>query len=190
MNLPNKLTVLRILLVPVFVVVMMVWRTEDWAAIVGCVLFLGASLTDLFDGKIARKHGLITDFGKFLDPLADKFMVIAAFLCILYRTDSPFFRTVLFVVTMLVIFRELAVTSIRLVASSSANVVIAANKLGKFKTGTQVTCIITLLVEPFIPILNEYLVLSYIMLALSAIMTLWSGINYLVSYWKYLDPEK
>lgn len=149
MNLPNKLTVLRILLVPVFIVVMMVWRTEAWAAIVGCVIFTVASLTDLFDGKIARKRGLITDFGKFLDPLADKFMVIAALLCIIYRTDAPVFRTVLFIVTMLVIFRELAVTSIRLVASSSsAHVVIAANKLGKFKTGTQVTCIITMLVEP------------------------------------------
>ena len=63
MNLPNKLTVLRILLVPVFIVVMMVWRTEAWAAIIGCVIFTAASLTDLFDGKIARKRGLITDFG-------------------------------------------------------------------------------------------------------------------------------
>lgn len=191
MNLPNKLTVLRILLVLVFIVVMMVWRTEAWATIVGCVIFTVASLTDLFDGKIARKRGLITDFGKFLDPLADKFMVIAALLCIIYRTDAPVFRTVLFIVTMLVIFRELAVTSIRLVASSSsAHVVIAANKLGKFKTGTQVTCIITMLVEPFIPFLNQYLILSYATLACAAVMTVWSGINYMVSYWKFLDPEK
>lgn len=191
MNLPNKLTVLRILLVPVLIVVMMVWRTEAWAAIVGCVIFTAASLTDLFDGKIARKRGLITDFGKFLDPLADKFMVIAALLCIIYRTDAPLFRTVLFIVTMLVIFRELAVTSIRLVASSSsAHVVIAASKLGKFKTGTQVTCIITMLVEPFIPFLNQYLILSYATLACAAVMTVWSGINYMVSYWKFLDPEK
>lgn len=190
MNLPNKLTVARILLVPVLIIVLMVWRTEEWAALVGAVIFLGASLTDLFDGKIARKYGLITDFGKFLDPLADKFMVIAALLCILYRSDAPLFRTILFIVTMIVIFRELAVTSMRLVVSSSSGVVVPANKLGKFKTGTQVTCIITLLVEPFLPFLGEYLILSYATLACTAVLTLWSGIHYLASYWKYLDPEK
>lgn len=190
MNLPNKLTVLRILMVPVFVVIMMVWRTEAWAAIVGCVLFFIASLTDMLDGKIARRKGLITDFGKFLDPLADKFMVIGAFLCIIYRTDHITLRTALFIVAMLIIFRELAVTSIRLVASSSANIVIAANGLGKFKTGTQITCVITVLVEPLLPVLRDYLILSYAMLLCTAVITVWSGINYLVSYWKYLDPEK
>ena len=85
MNLPNKLTVLRLCLVPVFVVIMMV-SNAVWASVTGLLLFIFASLTDMLDGKIARKYNLITDFGKFMDPLADKFMVIGAMFVILYRS--------------------------------------------------------------------------------------------------------
>ncbi len=200
MNLPNKLTVLRMIMVPIFVVVLMV-SDALWAGIVGVVLFIGASLTDMLDGKIARKHNLVTDFGKFLDPLADKFMVIAALLVVLYKTmrTSPdsIFSTVFFWAVMIVIFRELAVTSIRLVVSGSSGIVIAANMLGKIKTCTQIACVVCCLVEPLVyanvPALADMSTLMPVSLATSALMlvfTLWSGINYIASYWKYLDPEK
>ncbi len=200
MNLPNKLTVLRMIMVPIFVVVLMV-SDALWAGIVGVVLFIGASLTDMLDGKIARKYNLVTDFGKFLDPLADKFMVIAALLVILYKTmrSSPdsVFSTVFFWAVMIVIFRELAVTSIRLVVSGSSGIVIAANMLGKIKTCTQIACVVCCLVEPLVyanvPALASVAKIMPVSLVTSALMlffTLWSGINYIASYWKYLDPEK
>ena len=201
MNLPNKLTVLRLLLVPFFVIILMVTNAV-WASLVGLVLFIVAALTDMLDGKIARKNNLVTDFGKFLDPLADKFMVIGAMLVIMYRSmtsgaPNRLFATLFFWAAMMVIFRELAVTSIRLVASGSKGVVLAANMLGKIKTVTQIICVCACIAEPimgtYIPYLGflvEYLPLSIASTALMLIFTLWSGINYIVSYWKYLDPEK
>ncbi|MBQ5892967.1 MAG: CDP-diacylglycerol--glycerol-3-phosphate 3-phosphatidyltransferase, partial [Clostridia bacterium] len=146
MNLPNKLTVLRLLLVPMFVVVMMV-ADAPWASITGLCLFVLASFTDMLDGKIARKHNLVTDFGKFMDPLADKFMVLGAMLVILYRSltrdaVNGLFCAVFFWAVLIVIFRELAVTSIRLVVSGSSGIVIAANMLGKIKTCTQIACVV------------------------------------------------
>lgn len=193
MNLPNKLSVLRMILVPVFVVVMML-VADPWGSIVGVALFIIASLTDMLDGKIARKYNLITDFGKFIDPLADKFMVIGALLVILYKYAT--IRPVFIWAVIIVIFRELAVTSIRLVASSSSGVVIAANWLGKIKTCTQIACVCATIIEPLIyqtaglEKMLVYLPLTYLTTALMIIFTLWSGINYIVSYWKYLDPQK
>lgn len=202
MNLPNKLTVLRILMVPVFVVVMMLPASlvsTTVTGIVGVVLFILASLTDMLDGKIARKYNLITDFGKLMDPLADKFMVIGALTVIVYRYDSirPFFIWAL----LLVIFRELAVTSLRLVASSSGGVVVAANMLGKIKTVTQIICVCTVIIEPMlyqIPALAHVLPeawvawtpLSYLTGGAMMLFTVLSGINYFRGMWKYLDPQK
>ena len=197
MNLPNKLTVLRLCLVPVFVVIMML-SDAVWASAVGLVLFIGASLTDMLDGKIARKYNLVTDFGKFMDPLADKFMVIGAMFVILYRSLSLYsdklFSNVFFWAFLIVIFRELAVTSIRLVVSGSSGIVIAANMLGKIKTCTQIACVICCIAEPVIyellAIGTTHLYVSLVTSALMLVFTLWSGINYIASYWKYLDPEK
>ena len=202
MNLPNKLTVLRILMVPVFVVVMMLPASlvsSTVTGIVGVVLFILASLTDMLDGKIARKYNLITDFGKLMDPLADKFMVIGALTVIVYRYDSirPFFIWAL----LLVVFRELAVTSLRLVASSSGGVVVAANMLGKIKTVTQIICVCTVIIEPMlyqIPALANVLPeawvawtpLSYLTGGAMMLFTVLSGINYFRGMWKYLDPQK
>ena len=141
MNVPNKLTVLRMCMVPVFVVIMMV-SDALWATLTGLILFVVASLTDMLDGKIARKYGLVTDFGKFMDPLADKFMVIGAMFVILYRalisSGDILFANVFFWAFLLVIFRELAVTSIRLIVSGSKGIVVPANMLGKIKTCTQI----------------------------------------------------
>jgi len=196
MNLPNKLTIFRILMVPVFLVLFVVpfpGLSETAMRIATAVVFAITSLTDMIDGKIARKYGLVTDFGKFMDPLADKFLVFSALLGILTNGYFSDLRTVFVWAAAIVIFRELAVTSIRLVAAGKSGMVIAASWLGKIKTVTQMTCIVTVLLEPVIfpfALFREHHLLSYITIAAMTVMTLWSGIDYLKTYWKFLDPEK
>ncbi len=207
MNLPNKLTVLRLLLVPVILVVMLL-PYSIVNNIIALIVFAGASITDYFDGKIARRDNLITDFGKFLDPLADKFMVIAAIFGVVcrYRVVGDAFGNndlmfwIFMVMLIVTIFRELAVASIRLIASTKANVVVAANMLGKIKTVSQIVCIILALVEPVVHDLigravpdfffGGFYALTYFTTAVAIVFTVWSGINYITACWKYLDPEK
>ena len=208
MNLPNKLTVLRLIMVPIFMAVMLVPAFANLSAnlemilnIIGVLLFIAASLTDMLDGKIARKHGLVTDFGKFLDPLADKFMVIGAMLCIFFANSvvgHSAISTLYFAALVVVIFRELAVTSIRLVASSSSGVVIAANILGKLKTVMQIVAVCSAIIEPIlyhIIGIKQGFVLTYppitiVTTVAMMYLTIHSGINYIVGAWKYLDPQK
>ncbi len=207
MNLPNKLTVLRLCMVPVFMAVMLVpcfaHLTVTQNAIlqfIGMLLFALASITDMLDGKIARKYNLVTDFGKFLDPLADKFMVIGAVLCLFFynaTVGSTPLATLYFFALVIVVFRELAVTSIRLIASSKQGVVIAANMLGKVKTVTQIIAVISAMVEPNIYALlgvdgfvTQYPPVTFIMTAVMMVLTVISGINYITGAWKYLDPQK
>ena len=136
MNLPNKLTVIRILLTPIFMLTL-VWEFP-FHYLVSMLIFIGASLTDLFDGKIARERGLVTDFGKFLDPLADKMLTTAAFIGFLAKGIGFGMEWILFIV----LFREFMVSSIRLIAVSSGGKVIAANIWGKLKTVFQMIAII------------------------------------------------
>ncbi|MBQ7503707.1 MAG: CDP-diacylglycerol--glycerol-3-phosphate 3-phosphatidyltransferase [Ruminococcus sp.] len=136
MNLPNKLTLLRIILVPFFVAAMLIEFPLHY--LVALALFSIASLTDLFDGKIARKKDLVTNFGKFCDPLADKILVISALLCMIQLGLCDC------VIVIVVLFREFAVTSVRLLAASDGKVV-AANIWGKVKTVTQIAAIIAVL---------------------------------------------
>ena len=127
MNLPNKLTVLRMCLVPAIIVVLIL-PVNAITSVIGAFIFIAASLTDMLDGKIARRDGLVTDFGKLMDPLADKLMVIAAMMCIIYRSHNVKLVFNIFMpLVMITVFRELAVTSIRLVAIKNANIVVAAN---------------------------------------------------------------
>ena len=174
----------------------------DVMCIVSAALFILASITDSLDGKIARSRNMITDFGKFLDPLADKFMVIGALMCILYRFES--IRVYVLVVTIIVVFRELAVTAARLVASTSGGVVIAANMLGKLKTVFQIIFISAVFIEPVLwkslaslwsPIgaLTKVLYgfpVAFVAMAATAVLSLWSGIVYIAGCWKYINPEK
>ncbi len=206
MNLPNKLSVLRLIMVPIFMVVMLLPTFVSFSAttktiltLVGAFLFIAASFTDMLDGKIARKYNLVTDFGKFLDPLADKFMVIGAMLCILFTSSGNIAMfTLYFFALVVVVFRELAVTSIRLVAASGKQkVVIAANMLGKMKTVTQIIAICAALIEPVIysALSLEWNILgvapiTFVTTVLMIYLTIHSGINYIVGAWKYLDPEK
>ena len=205
MNLPNRLTVLRMLMVPVFMAVMLLPIGDlmpdslGWwlPRVIAAVVFILSSLTDMLDGKIARKHNLVTDFGKFLDPLADKTLVIGALLacCITYRDEIGW---VLGWVTFIVIFREFAVTSMRLVAVNTSGVVVAASMLGKIKTVSQIVGICFILLEPvilapvvqmFLPVYPDYFC-SYICMAVLTFTTAMSGIDYIKSYWKFIDSNK
>lgn len=191
LNLPNKLTIIRIFLVPVFMIITIAVPDETLCRILAATVFILTALTDMLDGKIARKRGLITNFGKFMDPLADKFMVFGALLSILYRFAD--IRPVFIWAAAIVMFRELAVTSIRLVACGQEGLVIAASWLGKIKTVTQVVCISTVLLEPVIfpfPPFQEWHVLSYITIAAMTLMTIWSGADYLRHYWKFITPNE
>lgn len=206
MNLPNKLTVLRMIMVPFFMAFMAVPELFELSPeahvtcnIVGVVLFIAASLTDLLDGKIARKYGLVTNFGKFMDPLADKLMVIGAMLMILYKSDYQTIRPLFIWATVAVIFRELAVTGIRLLAVQGDGKVIAANILGKIKTVLQIVCICTVMIEPMLyailgltvpAFMTDYMPLSLLTTALMIIFTVWSGINYLKGGMQYIRHDK
>lgn len=136
MNLPNKLTIGRILIVPLFVAALLINFPMHNA--VALILFIIASLTDLFDGKIARSQNLITDFGKFADPLADKILVVSALLCFVQTHLCSCIPVII------LLFREFSVTSIRLIAASKGEVV-AANIWGKVKTVSQMIAIIAIL---------------------------------------------
>lgn len=193
MNLPNKLTVFRMFMVPVFLFLFCVpLPLSDTALrIIIAADFAIVSLTDMIDGKIARKYNMITDFGKFMDPLADKFLVISACLGIIVKFD--YIRPVFVWAAAIVIFREFAVTSLRMVAANKAGLVIAAAWLGKVKTTTQMICIICVLLEPVIlPFkpFTEWHILSYVTTAVMVVMTLWSGIDYLIAYKPYIGETK
>lgn len=193
MNLPNKLTMFRLCMVPVFLVLLCVNLPLSDAAlrIATTAVFVITSLTDMLDGKIARKYNLITDFGKFMDPLADKFLVMSAMLGILVRFD--YLRSVFVWAAAIVIFREFAVTSLRLVTATKSGLVVAASWLGKVKTTTQMICIVCVLLEPVIlpfePFTERHL-LSYITIAAMTVMTVWSGLDYLKAYWPYISETK
>ena len=188
MNLPNKLTVARIIATPIFMFFLM----AD-LYFVALFIFIAAALTDMFDGKYARKHNMVTDFGKFLDPLADKMLTTAAFIGFLAKNIGGGMEWILFIV----LFREFMVSSIRLIAVSSGGKVIAANIWGKLKTVSQMAAIIfTLLAAGLInlfPISALAVILSlaaYALLWISAILCIISGVIYLKDNISLLDPEK
>ena len=140
MNLPNKLTVLRVIMIPFFVVFMLfdITGTADkWIAL---AIFCVASLTDMLDGKIARKYNLVTNFGKFMDPLADKLLVCTAMICLVSMNRLNV------IVVIIIIAREFIISGFRLVASDNG-IVIAASYWGKFKTVSQMAMIIVLIMD-------------------------------------------
>ncbi len=199
MNLPNKLSILRVIMVPLFVAVLVIppipetvgSLADNIIRIIAAVLFVITALTDMLDGMIARKYNMITDFGKFIDPLADKFMVFGAMLAILYRFE--YLRPIFIWAALIVIFRELAITSMRLIVSSNSGIVVAAKWLGKVKTVTQVICILTILLEPVFTArtpLADMHIFAYLTIIAMMVMTIWSGVDYIKSYWKVLDPTK
>lgn len=185
MNLPNKLTLLRIILVPFFIIAMLVNFPFHYL-VAGCI-FGVASVTDTLDGKIARSRNLVTDFGKFADPLADKILVLTALVCFLQVGLLGSFGAIPVII---VLFREFAVSGIRLVAASSGKVV-AANIWGKIKTVSQMVGIsVIFAMQVVLELLNAMKVSTgfitevfyYIgngLIWLSTVFTLISGIIYL-----------
>ena len=191
MNLPNKLTMLRIMLVPLFVAAMLIpFPLHNLAAL---LIFAIASITDMFDGRIARERNLVTDFGKFADPLADKILVLAAMLCFVQNGLCDC------VAVIIVLLREFAVTSIRLIAAAKGEVV-AANIWGKVKTVTQMTAIIAILVmqsvldiisfsNVAIPSLlpGIFFCAGEVLIWISTIFAIISGVIYLKQNWKFIE---
>lgn len=191
LNLPNKLTLLRVVLVPICMIVMLLPFLPDvWSRILSAAIFVITSLTDMLDGMIARKKHLITDFGKFLDPLADKILIIGVLLAFMMRERANGTMVLLLLITLFVIvFRELAVSGLRMIVGSKSSIVIAANWLGKLKTVFQMITVLVLLLEPIV-LPGLKCLPSYICLGITSILTILSGWNYFRAYWGYIDPKE
>ena len=164
MNIPNTLSIIRCLLVPVFVATLLfMGDCGVWGYIVPAIVYAITGLTDMLDGKIARKYNLVTDFGKFIDPLADKFMVLSSMISILawmlLRGEKTLALVFVWVV-LIILLRELGVTSLRLVVAGKSGIVVAASMLGKIKTFSQMVGTVVIIVEPIIPFFSENHILS------------------------------
>ena len=203
MNLPNKLSILRIVLVPVTLLFMLPvnifgWQPEGWnnfinsnGMLVAAGVFIVASLTDAADGKIARKYNLITDLGKFLDSLADKILVISIMLAFINLGRLSAWAV------MIVILREFAVSGLRMIAAAKGEV-IAAKMVGKIKTVTQMIALIYLMFEPLLlkifglgftgyPVgINAVTIIGDLLFGICVIMTIVSGVDYLIKGKQYL----
>ena len=190
LNVPNLLSLLRVVLVPAFVVSLLLMRDiAIWGAIVPTIIFALTALTDMLDGKIARKYNLVTDFGKFIDPLADKFMVIASLIAInvlMFIRGENVIGFVFLVVVLLILFRELAVTSLRLVVAGKSGIVVAASMFGKIKTVSQMVGTVVILLEP---IAWDGRIASYVVMTIMAITTVFSGLDYMKAYLPHIDTN-
>lgn len=195
-NVPNTLSLIRVLLVPAFVATLIFMRKIPiWGIVVPTIIYIVTALTDAIDGHIARKYNLITQFGKFIDPLADKFMVIAsqfaimAWLIMTAKTDADATLALIFVwVVLIILFRELAVTGLRLAVGGKVDV--AASIFGKMKTVSQMVGTVVMLVEPLIPFFKDNHILSYVVLAVMTFTTIFSFFEYLKAYLPHIDFSK
>lgn len=168
MNLPNKLTILRVILIPFFVVFMLFDITgaaDKWIAL---VIFCVASLTDMLDGKIARKYNLVTNFGKFMDPLADKLLVCTALICLTSMNRLNV------IVVLVIIAREFIISGFRLVAADN-DIVIAASYWGKFKTVSQMFMLILLIAD----LGGAFNMIAQVLIWVSLVLTIVSLIDYI-----------
>ena len=177
MNLPNKLTLMRVIMVPFLVLFLLTGWGGEANRYICVVIFAAASITDWFDGKIARKYNLITNFGKFMDPLADKLLVCSAMICLIELGRLPAW------VVVIIIGREFIISGFRLIAAEN-NIVIAANYWGKFKTVSQMVMIILLLLD--LPVLS---VLTQIFIWLSVALTIISLCTYLAANRQVLSMQ-
>ena len=175
MNLPNKLTILRIIMIPFFVLFMLLdGGANQTYRYIAAVIFIVASFTDLLDGKIARKYNLVTNFGKFMDPLADKLLVCSGLICFVGLGALPAWFVII------IISREFIISGFRLVASDNG-VVIAASYWGKFKTVSQMIMSVLLIVN--IPALS---ILTAIFSAIALVLTVVSLIDYIAKNYRVL----
>lgn len=167
MNLPNKLTIFRVILIPFFVVLLLfdITAYDKWIAL---AIFIVASLTDFLDGYIARKYNLVTNFGKFMDPLADKLLVCSAMICLVELARIPAW------VVIVIIAREFIISGFRLVASDNG-VVIAASYWGKFKTTFQIVMICLMIAD-----LEPLILITQIVMWVALALTVISLVDYLI----------
>ena len=175
MNLPNKLTVLRVIMIPFFVVSLLAFHGEvRLLRNLAAAIFIVASLTDMLDGKIARKYNLVTNFGKFMDPLADKLLVCSALICLIELGQLPAW------VVIIIISREFIISGFRLVAADNG-VVIAASYWGKFKTTFQMIAVILLIFD--IPALR---MVANITVVIAVALTIISLVDYVAKNYRIL----
>ena len=179
MNLPNKLTIFRVILIPFFVLCFYM-PALPFNNIIACVIFCVASFTDFLDGYLARRDGLVTNFGKFMDPLADKLLVGAALICLIEAGQLPAWAVVI------IISREFIISGFRLIASDNG-VVIAASYWGKFKTVTQMAMVILLILD--IPG-AIFPVISRVVMWAAIILTVVSLVDYIVKNKDVLKDTK
>ena len=175
MNLPNKLTMLRILMIPIFVVFALI--QAQWAQYVALAIYIIACMTDMLDGKIARKYNLVTNFGKFADPIADKMLVMAALVILVASGRMPAW------VCIVMLAREFIISGFRLVAAGGGKV-IAAGNLGKLKTVFQMACTVALMLcVPVVgePLLGQFgVVVANVLTYIAAALTIISGAEYII----------
>ena len=176
MNLPNKLTMLRIIMIPFFVFFLLSETPNK--DIIALVLFCAASLTDLADGKIARKYNLVTDFGKFMDPLADKLLVCSALICLVDLGRIPSW------VVVIIVAREFAISGFRLIAADNG-IVIAASYWGKFKTTFQMIMIILMILN-----IEKLALLTSIMMWIALALTIISLCDYIMKNKQVIGSTK
>ena len=192
-TIPNWLSLFRLLLIPVYVVIYLNAAEPVDYAIAAAILAVSC-LTDAIDGKIARKYNLITDFGKFIDPLADKFMIIGSQIAILAHLliRGEITEGLVFVwVVLIILLRELAVTSIRLVVAGKSGIVVAASIFGKIKTVSQIVGTLVIILEPLVfPFFAENHIAAYIAMGVMCFTTIFSGLDYLKAYLPYIDSNK
>ncbi len=185
MNICNKLTLLRIILVP-FLVLFMLCPRIPYSALWSLIIFSVASYTDHLDGKLARERNMVTNFGKFLDPMADKILVLSAMVCMVTtEMCSP-------VVLIIVLAREFLVSSLRHVAASQ-NVVIAADKSGKVKTATQMISIVVILtllsINQLFGTEIHVAAISHCLMWFTAALTVYSGAEYIIRNSSLIEPK-
>ena len=169
MNLPNRLTVLRVCMVPVFVVFMLWDGLGSAAKYVAAAIFILASMTDWLDGYLARKNNLVTDFGKFMDPIADKLLVCSAMICLVEKGALPAW------IVIIIIGREFIISGFRLVASDKG-VVIAASYWGKFKTVSQMLMVILLILD----LGGVFNMIAQVLVWVALVLTVVSLVDYMV----------
>jgi len=180
MNLPNKLTILRVIMIPFFVFFMLAPYFEGYGNYIAVAIFIVASFTDFLDGYLARRDNLVTNFGKFMDPLADKLLVCAALICLVETGQLASW------IVIVIISREFIISGFRLIASDNG-VVIAASYWGKFKTVFQMIMVILLIVNIANPI---YQIIATVVTYIALILTVVSLVDYVVKNKDVLKDQK
>ena len=192
-TIPNVLSFLRIAMIPFFVWTYIRFVREQGSIWIPFGILLLSGFTDIVDGFIARQFGMVSNVGRILDPIADKMLILGSLIALSGSARFSYLSLALVVSSLIILLREFTITSIRMVASREDGTVISANFAGKFKTAFSCAAVVIILLEEVIfrdgGLLGVHL-LSYAALAISVILTVWSGITYMIKYFSYIDPRR